>query len=97
MRLWDLDSGSQVAKLTGHTRDVWSVAFHPQGKLIASAGEDQMVRIWNVETQKEVGAFRGSTGMILNVRFVPEADAIIAAGKDGAVRMWRLADLHIAR
>ena len=45
MRVWDAESGKEVYKYEGHTRAVWSVAFFPDGKRIASSSEDG-VRIW---------------------------------------------------
>jgi len=36
----------------GHTDEVWSVAFSPDGRRIASGARDQSIRIWDAETRK---------------------------------------------
>ena len=48
MRLWDVDTGQCLKILEGHTHRVWSVAFSPNNKMLASGGEDQTVRFWSV-------------------------------------------------
>jgi WD40 repeat protein len=46
--LWDANSGQRRLTLTGHTNAVLSVAYSPNGKLLASGGSDRMVRLWDV-------------------------------------------------
>ena len=45
MRLWDVASGSQVAELKGHTDRVYSVAFSPDGKQLASGSGEWCVPV----------------------------------------------------
>jgi WD40 repeat protein/formylglycine-generating enzyme required for sulfatase activity len=46
------------ATLQGHQEQVWSLAFSPDGRILASASGDQSVKMWDVATGKELAAFR---------------------------------------
>ena len=48
VKLWNAESGSELATHIGHKIAVHSVAFSQDGKQIASGGRDGAVRIWPV-------------------------------------------------
>jgi WD40 repeat protein len=88
VRLWDMADGHEIRLLQGHTRDVQSVAFSPDGSLLASAGShDQTVRIWEVATGKELHCLRHSTRLD-HLAFHPDGRHVVSAGHDGSLRMW---------
>jgi WD40 repeat protein len=48
VRLWDVETGRQLAEFAGHTRAVFSVAFSADGRRAASGSADQTARVWNL-------------------------------------------------
>ena len=57
MRVWDAATGKPVGQpLTGHTGEVFSVAFSPDGNRIVSGSDDKTVRLWDAATGQPIGA-----------------------------------------
>jgi len=53
-RIWDVESGKELYKLTGHMDEVHSAAFSPDGKKVVTASKDGTARIWDTESGKEL-------------------------------------------
>lgn len=47
--LWDVETGENIITFWGHTTDVQSLAFSPDGTLLASGGYDGIILLWDVE------------------------------------------------
>ena len=59
MKLWDVDTWQQKASLTGHTWNVNSVAFSPDGQTLASGSGHDTVKLWDVDTGQEKASLTG--------------------------------------
>src|SRR5258708_10261472 len=58
--------------LKGHSALVYSVAFSPDGKMLASGSEDKTIKLWDVTTGKERATLKGHTGRVMSVVFTPD-------------------------
>ncbi len=70
--------------------NVFSVAFSPDGKTLASAGSDGTIRLWDVRRRVQVAQLPGHSDPVEEVRFSPDGTMLASAGEDDTVRLWDL-------
>ena len=61
IKLWSVETGQEIKTLVGHSDDVNSVAFSPDGKTVVSGSEDNNIKLWSVETGQEMKTLVGHT------------------------------------
>jgi eukaryotic-like serine/threonine-protein kinase len=92
--LWDLASARPIRVLDVPT-SYWAiqsrVSFDPSSRILATGGQDGLVRLWDVETGKLVASLSGHSGCAGDVVFSPDGATLASAGQDGTVRLWDVA------
>ena len=72
----------------GHSEEVQSVSFSPDGKQIVSGSEDKTLKIWDAKTGKAVHTMRGHSDIVWSVSFSPDGKQIVSGSEDDTLKLW---------
>ena len=87
--MWDVASGQELRRLTGHTASITSVVFSPNGTRILSGSEDYTAKLWDAESAKEILTLDGHQQEISSVAFSPDGGRFALTGShDGTAIVW---------
>ena len=94
----------QFGTLRGHAGDINAIALSPDGKTLASAGEDFHVKLWDIAAQRERVTLRQDAGPripkervsahcnpVQTVAFRPDGKTLASGSMDATVRVWDVA------
>lgn len=86
----DLASGDDPLVIT-HGGFIHAVAFAPNGRLVATGGNDRIVRVWNATTGELVQTLEGHEDAVLSAAFSPDDRWLLSSSYDGTARLWDVA------
>ena len=99
MKVWDAETGAELATLQAHSVSALSVAFSPDGKRLVSGGYDGsrqrergVVKLWEAATGRELLVLGEHAHAVNGVAFSPDGQHVASSSSDKTVRLWRLAD-----
>jgi WD40 repeat protein len=72
---------------TGHSAGVDAVAFSPDGKTLASGGDDNTVKLWEVSTGTELRTLKHSSP-VRSLAFSPDGSTLASGSADNTVKLW---------
>ncbi len=82
-----------IATLTGHSDSVWSVAFSPDGRTLAS-GSHKTIKLWDVQNQRQIATFTEHSSDVQSVAFSPDGRTLASGSFDKKIKLW---DVHSQR
>ncbi|MER5383196.1 trypsin-like peptidase domain-containing protein [Streptomyces sp. NPDC002688] len=75
-------------RLSGHTDEVYAVAFSHDGRTLATGSADRTVRLWDPATGKTHAILKGHTGQVTSLAFSPDGRTLATGSADRTVRLW---------
>lgn len=88
--VWEWKSETYIMKQQGHHYDLGSLAYSPNGQLIATGGDDHKVKIWDTRSWFCFVTFSEHRGPVTAVAFVPNGLSVVSSSLDGTVRAFDL-------
>lgn len=77
--------------IAGHSNWVNSVAFSPDGRLLASGSNDNTIILWDVATGEPVGQpFKGHSDFVESLAFSPDSKTLVSGGGDNQIIVWNV-------
>src|SRR5439155_15508723 len=76
--------------LRGHTKPVHALAFFPDGKTLASGGEDGSLRLWDWAAGTQAGSLPAGQHHVHGLAVAPDGSALVAAVSGAGLRRWAL-------
>jgi WD40 repeat protein/serine/threonine protein kinase len=90
LRLWEAQSGQELATFESRVGPIHCVAWSPDGKLLAD-GERHAVQIWDVNAHKTVHVLEEHAGAVLDVRWSADGAYLASLDQEGPViRIWQI-------
>lgn len=99
IRVWEAKTGRLVIEYrTEVKRDVEpprveSLAFTPDGKTLASSGDDHFVTLWDLGTGRERRRLKGHFAYVNALAIAPDGKTMASGSADGTALIWNLTDV----
>jgi len=88
VRVWSIRARNEHETFVGHGNAVTAMELSPNGRQLASASDDMMIKLWDPYSGKETKRLSGHTGPITAMTFSPDGVDLVTASADDTIRFW---------
>src|SRR5438093_1347916 len=74
--------------LRGHSRDIYSIAWSPDGSMLASGSHDKTIRLRDEQTGKPLRTLEGHSNNVICVVWSPDGSMLASGSYDKTIRLW---------
>lgn len=95
MELWDIEKRVRLQKfpVSATKRQIWKIAFSPDGNILAGVSKSKIIKLWDIKTQTLFCELFGHTNSVYSVAFSPCGKYLASASEDNTVRLWDIETL----
>ena len=97
IQVQDVATGLEMYRITEHKGDIWTFAFSPDRKILASGSDDMTIRLWDAITGNEMLTLPTYTNTVFAVAFSPDWKILAGGsvydhtqGRSDAIRLWEI-------
>jgi WD40 repeat protein len=88
MKVWDAESGTEIATLRVDTGPGTSLTSSLDGSRIASTSNDSLVKLWDAKSGNQIATFGGHRSNVSSMAFSLDGSRIASGSRDGTVKVW---------
>ncbi len=88
VRVLEVASGQVLRSWQAHGDTIFAMALSPDGKLLATAGGDKLVKLWELPAGTEVAKLEAHATQVLGLSFHPDGSQLVSAGADRTLKVW---------
>jgi WD40 repeat protein len=97
VRIIDAKTNQLIRRLEGHPGIVCSIAFSPNGEIIASGNGDRTIKFWDAQTGKLLKILFGHKRKITSLAFSADAKTLVSGSEDDTLKIWDVNDGRLVR
>ena len=88
--IWHVETGEQIADITGHPEPVRRFCFSPCGRFLAAGNWHGTIHVWNVESGQLETTYTDYGESQMDPYFLPEGELVTAAVSERSVEVWQV-------
>lgn len=90
IQLWDITNGQLQMVFKGHSSEICSITFSPDGQTLATSSNYTTIRIWDLSTSINVPEQtpRGHNDQVQSIKFSPDGQQLASISLDRTVKLW---------
>lgn len=92
VRLWDVATGENLVSFRGHTEELVSLDFSPDGTRLVTGAEDNSIKLWDIASNRELVSLCGHSLNVARVVFSRDGTRIASCASDpvtgGEIKLW---------
>ncbi len=93
--IWDLkiylldgSNGEFLKRLRGHNKNITTLAFSPDSKMLVGSGQENIIHLWDSHSGQHIHMFSGHTSSVRALSFSSDNKTLVSGSDDGTVRFW---------
>ncbi len=91
LRIWSVADGRLIREIKdAHSETVFAVRFSPDGKQLASAAGDRLIKIFDTQSGEPIRRMAGHTGHVLGLSWKADGKMLISGGSDNVLKLWEV-------